>query len=219
MVHPARGPRSRPNRTNQTHKFPVFPQDYFLFPMSFSSIADSDDYDDGSQALPVACETSEGVLLLNRQRTARADWDEIRRFLRRLCAELAPAGFAVCLLSDAGIRRYNKQFRGADDSTDVLSFPAERHRNGRPGYLGDVLISVETARENARRYGLRLEEEIEVLALHGVLHLLGYDHERDDGEMARLERRWSERLGLPQNLTGRSRARGQGRTERRRSQR
>ena len=187
--------------------------------MSFSSIADSDDYDDSSQALPVACETSEGVLLLNRQRMARADWDEIRRFLRRLCAAVAPAGFAVCLLSDSGIRRYNKQFRGADDSTDVLSFPAERRRNGRQGYLGDVLISVETARENARRYGLRLEEEIEVLALHGVLHLLGYDHERDDGEMARLERRWSERLGLPQNLTGRSRTRGQGRTERRRSQR
>jgi probable rRNA maturation factor len=81
------------------------------------------------------------------------------------------------------------------------------------------LISVETARENARRYGLRLEEEIEVLALHGVLHLLGYDHERDAGEMARVERRWSERLGLTENLTGRAHRRGPGRLVRRSSQR
>ena len=185
--------------------------------MSLSSIADPGDSDNGSQSVPTADEPGEKVLLLNRQRAARADWDEIRRFLRRLSTEVAGSGFAVCLLSDTGIRRYNKRFRGADYPTDVLSFPARRRRNGSFEYLGDVLISVETARENARRYGLRLEEEIEILALHGVLHLLGYDHERDAGEMARVERRWSERLGLAENLTGRARSRG--RIGRRRSQR
>ncbi|MGH9786759.1 MAG: rRNA maturation RNase YbeY [Terriglobia bacterium] len=197
---------------------------------SIAGIAGPGDPDNGGRAVPIADEPGESVLLLNRQRTARADWDEVRRFLRRLSTEakrhrnvVSRSGFAVCLLSDSGIRRYNKQFRGADCPTDVLSFPAGRRENGSwedgGGYLGDVLISVETARENARRYGLRLEEEIEVLALHGVLHLLGYDHERDAGEMARVERRWSERLGLPENLTGRARSRGPGRIARRRWQR
>lgn len=145
------------------------------------------------------------VLLLHRQRAIRADWDEVGTFLSRLSSQVARSGFSVCFLSDQGIRRYNKRFRGKDQATDVLSFPIEEHRNGRQDYLGDILISVETAQENARRYRLRLEEEIKVLALHGVLHLLGYDHERDDGEMARVERRWSRKLGLSQNLTGRSR--------------
>lgn len=189
-------------------------------------MADADDYHNGTRTN--GREAAEGFLLLNRQRAARADWDEVRRFLHRLAVEVKPprggglvsrSEFAVCLLSDAGIRRYNKRYRGADYPTDVLSFPAKNGRNRSAAYLGDVLISVETARDNARRYGLRLEEEIEVLALHGVLHLLGYDHERDAGEMARVERRWSERLGLPQNLTGRAGSRGAGRLGRRSSQR
>ena len=189
-------------------------------------MAELDDYDTGSRATDGAA--SEGVLLVNRQRAARADWDEVRRFLSRLSSEanrsrsggdVSRSGFAVCLLSDAGIRRYNKRYRGADYPTDVLSFPAKNGRNGSSAYLGDILISVETARANARRYGLRLEEEIEVLALHGVLHLLGYDHERDTGEMARVERRWSERLGLPESLTGRAGSRGAGGLGRRSSQR
>ena len=184
--------------------------------MSSSSNLESDDSDNGSSAHPAArrrthpqrtgCEAVEGVLLVNRQRTTRADWDPVRHFLRRLSAELAPSGFSVCLLSDRGIRRYNKQFRGVDRPTDVLSFPVGGPRTGKREYLGDILISVETARDNARRFGLRLEEELQVLALHGVLHLLGYDHERDHGEMARLERRWTRRLGLPQSLTGRARS-------------
>ena len=198
--------------------------------MSLSSIAAPRDSGNRNQGVPPADEGREGVLLLNRQRAAQADWDEVRRFLRRLSTEakrhrnvVSGSGFAVCLLSDTGIRRYNKRFRGADYPTDVLSFPARRRGNGSSECLdeslGDVLISVETAQENARRYGLRLEEEIEVLALHGVLHLLGYDHERDAGEMARVERGWSERLGLPENLTGRARSRGQSRIARRRSER
>ena len=175
--------------------------------MSVSSNPESDDSDNGSTAHPVVGEAPEDVVLLNRQRTTRADWDAVRRFLRRLSGELATPGFTVCLLSNEAIRRFNRQFRGVDRPTDVLSFPAQEPKNGGPAYLGDILISVETARDNARRYALRLEEEIQVLALHGLLHLLGYDHERDHGEMARLERRWSRRLGLPQSLTGRARLR------------
>ena len=182
--------------------------------MSPSCNPQSDDSDNGSPAhlvsrrptlqLRTAREAPEDVLLLNRQRTARADWDAVRRFLRRMSGELETPAFTVCLLSDQAIRRFNRKFCGVDRPTDVLSFPAEERKNGGRAYLGDILISVETARANARRYGLRLEEEIQVLALHGVLHLLGYDHERDHGKMARLERRWSRRLGLSQSLTGRA---------------
>lgn len=172
--------------------------------MRSSSNSDSDDYDNASLSGRSAAKMSQNVLLLNRQRSERADWDEIRRFLLRLSDRLQAPEFTVCLLSDAAMRRYNKQFRGQDRPTDVLSFPAEEHTDSRTSYLGDILISTETARHNAQRFGLRLEEEIELLALHGVLHLLGHDHERDRGEMARLERDWSRRLGLPQSLTSRS---------------
>jgi probable rRNA maturation factor len=171
--------------------------------MSSSSNSDSDDPDNGSLSRRTAWKMSEEVLLLNRQRAERADWDEIRGFLYRLSAQIPAPSFTVCVLSDAAIRRYNRQFRGLDQATDVLSFPAGEHSE-KLEYLGDILISAETARQNARRFGLRLEEEIELLALHGVLHLLGHDHERDKGEMARLERSWSRRLGLPENLTGRA---------------
>ncbi len=183
--------------------------------MSSSSNSDSDDYDSVSLSDHSAAKMSQDVLLLNRQRAERADWDEIRRFLLRLSARLQTAEFTVCLLSDAAMRRYNKQFRGQDRATDVLSFSAGKHTGDRTAFLGDILISTQTARHNARRFGLRLEEEIELLVLHGVLHLLGHDHERDRGEMARLERDWSRRLGLPQSLTGRNgsphRTKGNGR--------
>ena len=175
--------------------------------MSSSSNPDSDDPANASLSSRAALKMSSGVLLLNRQRAERADWDEIRGFLHRLSARMSaqiPApGFTVCVLSDAAIRRYNRQYRGFDKATDVLSFPTDEHVENLE-YLGDILISAETARRNARRFGLRLEEEIELLALHGMLHLLGHDHERDNGEMARLERDWSRRLGLPLSLTGRA---------------
>ena len=180
--------------------------------MSSSSNPDSDEYDNGSLSGRTATKPSEGVLLLNRQRGQRADWGEVRGFLDLLSARMAAPGFTVCLVSDATIRRYNRQFRGHDKPTDVLSFPTEE-TGGALGssYLGDILISAETARQNASRFGLRLEEEVKLLALHGVLHLMGHDHEQDNGEMARLERDWSRRLGLPQTLTGRSRTSSRGR--------
>ena len=99
---------------------------------------------------------------------------------------------AVCVVSDSAIRRYNRRYRGHDSATDVLSFPP-----------CDLLVSAETAQRQARRLGHSVEVELKVLALHGTLHLMGHDHERDRGEMARLERRWRRRLDLPLALTER----------------
>lgn len=168
-----------------------------------SSHPESDDSDNGI-SIPWTPERKE-ILLLNRQRLVSGNWAEVWDFLERLPRRLAGFSFSVCLLSDRAIRRYNQRFRHQDKATDVLSFPAGRSDGSTQGYLGDILISAETARQNARRYGLRLEEEIKVLILHGLLHLRGYDHENDNGRMARVERLWSRKLGLPQNVTERGR--------------
>lgn len=146
------------------------------------------------------------ILLVNRQRLVQGDWNEVRSFLGELCSTTGERPFSVCLTSDRAIRRYNKQYRHQDQATDVLSFPSGDHDTDQPRYLGDIVISVETARENAARYGIKLEAEIKILALHGVLHLMGFDHETDRGRMARAEKLWCARLGLPAPLTMRSRA-------------
>ena len=146
----------------------------------------------------------EAPSLINRQRVEQADWSGAEAFLRQLSSEVAGGSFSVCLLSDRGIRRYNKRFRRQDQATDVLAFPAGSRGREEQSYLGDILISVETARRNATRYGLRLDEEIKILALHGLLHLMGYDHENDGGRMARQERLWCSRLGLARSLTSRA---------------
>ncbi|MBI4465194.1 MAG: rRNA maturation RNase YbeY [Acidobacteria bacterium] len=174
--------------------------------MVASSHSDADESDKGKRFRAVESSWAEPPLLVNRQRAVRADWDRVREFLRLLHSGVSQASFSVCLLSDRAIRRYNRQYRHLDAPTDVLSFPAEASEANGYDYLGDILISVETAQKNARRLGLRLEQEINVLALHGLLHLMGYDHENDHGQMARLEKRWRERFGLPTSLTERSRA-------------
>lgn len=106
-----------------------------------------------------------------------------------------------CLIStDAELRRLNREFRHKDYATDVLSFPA-RPQPGMPeGYLGDLAISWQRAREQAREYGHSAEIEIQVLMLHGALHLAGMDHETDRGRMSRAETRWRRALGLPAGL-------------------
>ena len=105
----------------------------------------------------------------------------------------------VAIVSDARVRALNRKFRKKDNATDVLSFPAEE-----PRYLGDVVISSGLAARQARAAGHSLATELRVLALHGLLHLLGYDHERDDGQMARLERRLRRMGGLREGLIERS---------------
>jgi len=112
-------------------------------------------------------------------------------------AELAPA-FATVGVRFAGertVRRLNRDFRGQDEPTDVLSFPGMPSPEGR--HLGDIVISVPTAERQAARREVALEREVKLLLLHGLLHCLGYDHETDHGEMAKLEgrlrRRWLRR--------------------------
>jgi probable rRNA maturation factor len=110
-----------------------------------------------------------------------------------------------CLITgDAELRRLNREFRGKDEATDVLSFPVARALPSASG-LGDLAISLARARKQAREFGHTTEQEVAVLMLHGVLHLLGMDHESDRGHMARAEKRWRARLGLPNGLIERVR--------------
>lgn len=126
------------------------------------------------------------VVLLNRQRRKRAPRARLVRVLEGASAALGVAGeVSLVLAGDGLLRRLNRDYRGKDRPTDVLSFPGD----GGEGGLGDILISVETAGRNARRLGRSLGRELDVLALHGFLHVLGYDHETDGGVMDRLERR------------------------------
>jgi len=110
----------------------------------------------------------------------------------------------VLLTTDAAIRKLNRQFRGKDKATDVLSFPAEGV--GAEQIAGDLAISVTTALGQAAEQGHSLSTEIKVLILHGLLHLAGYDHEADTGQMARRERLLRAKLGLPQGLIERASA-------------
>ena len=132
-------------------------------------------------------------MLTNQQRAIALDTKELESFRRRLSriARVKPAAFGVALVSDRRIAALNRRYRGLARPTDVLSFAAEGN-----GYLGDVVISAPTARRQARRYRHSLTEEIELLMLHGLLHLMGYDHETDHGRMNRRERALRRRLGL-----------------------
>jgi probable rRNA maturation factor len=115
----------------------------------------------------------------------------------------------VLLTTDSAIRRLNRQFRGKNKATDVLSFPAadftQVSENGRPEPIaGDLAISIPTARRQAEERGHALGIEIKVLMLHGLLHLAGYDHETDNGTMARREQRLRAKLKLPHGLIERA---------------
>ena len=145
----------------------------------------------------------------NRQRTVRVARRPLEAFLHRLQKEVGypEAGVTVCLVSDAEMARMNESYRKKQGPTDVLSFPAfQRRKPARlarrsatkrtPENLGDIAISPATARRYARKQGRSLPSELRVLILHGVLHLLGYDHETDRGEMDRLERKLRKRFGL-----------------------
>jgi len=132
-------------------------------------------------------------MLANRQRGVSIDTGELEAFRRRLSrvARVKPESFSVALVSDRRIAALNRRYRGRPRPTDVLSFSADGN-----GYLGDVVISAPTARRQARRYRHGLTEEIKLLMLHGLLHLMGYDHNTDNGRMNRRERALRRRLGL-----------------------
>jgi probable rRNA maturation factor len=117
----------------------------------------------------------------------------------------------VLLTTDACLRKLNRQFRGKNKATDVLSFPAESPFPGTAAekIAGDLAISMPTARRQAVEQGHSLSAEIKVLILHGLLHLSGYDHEADKGKMARRELLLRARLGLPQGLIERAKTAAQ----------
>jgi probable rRNA maturation factor len=111
-----------------------------------------------------------------------------------------------CLIADDGeLQRLNRQFLGKNYPTDVLSFPAAEGE-GTPAGLGEIAISYQRARGQARAFGHSVSDEIRILMLHGVLHLMGMDHERDRGTMARAETTWRNKLGLPSSLIERASA-------------
>jgi probable rRNA maturation factor len=131
-----------------------------------------------------------------------------RRGLTRWLSDTAPARargqLVVALVCDAKMRGLNRDFRGIDRPTDVLSFPTDPSVHppaGEERLLGDVAIATGVAERQARRLGHTLDTELRRLALHGLLHVLGYDHERDDGRMERLERRLLRKGGLAEAIT------------------
>ena len=130
-----------------------------------------------------------------------------QRALAAFLAEAAQAAglrgdISVLLTGDAHIRRLNREFRHKDQPTDVLSFPAAHSADRHIG--GDLAISVETAARQAREAGHSLATELQILVLHGLLHLAGYDHETDSGQMARKEAALRRRFGLAHGLIERA---------------
>jgi len=120
------------------------------------------------------------------------------RWLARVAPRSARGTVTIAILPDARVKTLNRRYRGKKKGTDVLSFPATGN------YLGDIAISRGIAQKQARLLGHSLATEFRVLALHGLLHLLGYDHDCDNGRMAREEARLRHKAGLPLGLIARS---------------
>jgi probable rRNA maturation factor len=144
-------------------------------------------------------------LITYRRPPATLNRSSLAKFARIAREQVARGKAFHCLITgDAELRSLNLRFRGKNSPTDVLSFPsgesdaALAHRVDAP--LGEIALSLARARSQAREYGHSVENEICILMLHGILHLLGMDHETDDGRMARAEVRWRRKLGLPAGL-------------------
>ncbi len=139
--------------------------------------------------------------LLFRHPSRRLPRAELRDFLEEVIRRVAKGRAVTCLITDdIELRRLNREFRGKNYPTDVLSFPAD----GATG--GEIAISLDRAAAQAAEHGHSAADEVRILILHGVLQLAGMDHETDSGEMAATEMRWRRRLGLPCGLIERARA-------------
>jgi probable rRNA maturation factor len=146
------------------------------------------------------------LMILNRQRSVRVSVKDLDDFLARArrMLRLPTESVSVCLVSNSDIARWNRAYRGKKGPTDVLSFRADEEtgigRSKPPrasaAYLGDIAIAPAVARRNARRFERTFGEEMRILILHGMLHLMGYDHETDSGQMDRRERKLRRSLGL-----------------------
>jgi probable rRNA maturation factor len=135
-------------------------------------------------------------------RQAGAGTRALGAWLKKIAPATARGDVTIALVSDRRMRALNRQFRGKDYATDVLSFPSDER-----GFLGDIVIALGVARRQAREAGHTAQTELRVLSLHGLLHLLGYDHEFDDGKMARVEARLRRKAGLTEGLIERARPR------------
>ena len=132
------------------------------------------------------------VEIFNRQRRFAVDADRLAEVARRAleAVERGGAELTVTVSNDRRLHELNRTYRGKDRPTDVLSFPYDEEE----GPIGDVVISVDRAGAQAAERGHSLQRELELLTLHGTLHVCGFDHETDDGEMDRLERRLRRKL-------------------------
>jgi metalloprotein, YbeY/UPF0054 family len=147
-------------------------------------------------------------MILNKQKKVRLAARPLQEFLRKTQRELkiANSEITVAFVSDAEIARFNETYRKTKGPTDVLSFPAIAGLTRKAGgkkkgalsqeILGDIAIAPETAKRYAKKHGRSFGAEIRVLMLHGVLHLMGYDHENDAGQMNRIEQELRRRLGI-----------------------
>ncbi len=141
------------------------------------------------------------IEVINRQRAARIERDQLAEIARYALALIGKpeSGVTIAFVRDRAIRKLNRQFRRRDRATDVLSFPArEKDYLGNDylgnDYLGDVVISTDTAMKQAQEAGFTFEREVSELLIHGLLHLCGYDHETDNGEMNRMELKLRRKL-------------------------
>ena len=149
-------------------------------------------------------------LVILRKKVSGLTESSLDRFLlRAMRAARLRGSVSLLVTTSRELQRLNRQFRKKDKPTDVLSFPASDAQTSR--FAGDIAISAEIAAQNARRLHHSAAEEVKILALHGVLHLAGYDHEKDDGEMAAKEVRLRKALRLPSGLIERNRAAGKSR--------
>ena len=158
-------------------------------------------------------------MISNRQRAVRVQINRLNQFFVRAMKEvrLPVDAASICLVSDSQIAKWNGTYRGKNKPTDVLSFrandePSPEAKGGPKArrvsstssasftpltsYLGDIAIAPAVARRNARLYGRTFDREMRILILHGILHLMGYDHETDTGQMERREQRLRRTLGI-----------------------
>jgi probable rRNA maturation factor len=148
-------------------------------------------------------------LVIFRKRIAGLSTSMLERFVSRARRVIhLPDTVNVLVTNNSELRALNRRFRGADKATDVLSFPSPQVEHIKARRVsGEVAISADIARENAARLGHSLADEVKILALHGILHLAGFDHERDNGEMARKESRLRRQLKLEVALIERAQPR------------
>lgn len=139
------------------------------------------------------------MTILNKQRAVRLQLHPLEKFFRKAlrATELKPGAVSIAFVTGAEIARLNKTYRKKNKPTDVLSFPAQSVKcPDKNKFLGDIAIAPAVARHYAKKNGRTLQSEICVLILHGILHLLGYDHETDRGQMDRIEHKLRRKLGI-----------------------